>query len=140
MYSLSEVETLFKGVDVKIAFKKSTSPLSVFEGLSSGCFEYAECRRGLLYWELPQRLFWMNLVVPATQGSGNELSFSVSLLEENIYCLYLGIYNKCSSKKTYQYYESGTIESSFKLIISTLQQYGDLDEIDKYVEIDLIGY
>lgn len=34
----------------------------------------------------------------------------------------------------------GVIEDVFKLVISILQKYGDPDEIDKYVELDLKGY
>mgnify|MGYP000869244284 CR=1 FL=1 len=140
MYGLGEAEALLKGVDIKIDFKKSISPLSVFKGLDAGCFDYVECKRCVKFWEIPQRLVWLNLWVPATQGRGCELSFSVSLLEDNVYVLYVGLYNKYSSKETYQYYETGAIENVFKLIISTLQQYGDLDEIDKYVEVELKGY
>ena len=140
MYSLGEVETLLRGVDVKIAFKKSICPLSVFKELDAGSFDYTECRRCVAFWEIPQRLIWLNLWVPASQGLGSELSFSLSLLENGLYCLYVRLYDKYNSKETYHYYETGAIESIFKLIISTLQQYGDLDEIDKYVEVDLIGY
>lgn len=140
MYGLGEAETLLKGVDIKIDFKKSISPLSVFKGLDADSFDYIECKRCVDFWEVPQRLIWLNLWVPATKGRGYELSFSVSLLECGVYVLYVGLYNKYSSKETYQYYETGVIEDVFKLVISTLQRYGDLDEIDKYVELELKRY
>lgn len=139
MYSLGEVEAYLKGLDVKIAFTKSIAPLSVFKELSGGSFDYVECKRCANYWELPQSLVWLNLKVPASLGVGHELAFSVTVLKEGVYCLYIRIYEKLHNVETFQYYEKGVIEDVFKIVISTLQQYGDLDEIDKYVEIELKG-
>lgn len=139
MYSLGDAETTLKGVDVKVNFRKSIKPLRDFEGLDAASFAYVEVPRSMEYWEFPQRPVWLNLNVPATQDTDMDLSFSVAALEDGGYCVFVRFYRKYLLNN-YNYYELGVIEDVFKLVISILQKYGDPDEIDKYVELDLKGY
>lgn len=139
MYSLGEAETTLKGVDVKVNFRKSIKPLRDFEGLTADSFDYVEVPRSMEFWEFPQRPVWLNLNVPASQDTDMALSFSVAALEDGSFCVFVRFHRQYLFNN-YSYYEVGVIEDVFKLVISILQKYGDPDEIDKYVELDLKGY
>ena len=139
MYSLGVAETILKGVDVKVNFRKSIKPLRDFEGLTVDSFDYVDAPRSMEFWEFPRHPVWLNLNVPASQDTDMALSFSVASLEDGSFCVFVRFHRQYLFNN-YSYYEEGVIEDVFKLVISILHKYGDPDEIDKYVELDLKGY
>ena len=139
MYSLGEAETALKGVDVKLNFRKSDKPLNVFNGLSLNSFDYVKVFRDDEFWEFPKRPVWLNLYVPRVDSDNFDLAFSVTVLGDGRFCLFMRVHKEHILTELH-YYELGVITGVFSEIISMLQKYVDLKELDMYVELDLQGY
>lgn len=131
MYSMNDVEELFGAGKVKIKFRKSIEPLSVFRGVSPDRLFINPDPN----WVFPQSDIWLNVAVPTSDDYYNSIDVSVGFTGDR-YCVFTFLDILVGSKGHYSYSQFGTIEEVYRYILGTFREQGDPNVIEKYVEIE----
>ena len=116
MYSMNDVEELFGAGKVKIKFRKSIEPLSVFRGVSPDRLFINPDPN----WVFPQSDIWLNVAVPTSDDYYNSIDVSVGFTGDR-YCVFTFLDILVGSKGHYSYNQFGTIEEVYRYILSTLE-------------------
>ena len=130
MYSMNDVEELFGAGTVKIKFRKSIHPLSVFKDVDpKRLFINPDPN-----WVFPQSDIWLNVAVPTSNDYYKSIDVSVGFTGDR-YCVFYFLDYLVGSKGYYSYSEFGTIEEVYRYVIGLMREQGDPDVIEDYVEI-----
>lgn len=131
MYSMNDVEELFGAGKVKIKFRKSIEPLSVFRGVSPDeVFINPDPD-----WVFPQSNIWLNVAVPTSDDYYKSIDVSVGFTGDR-YCVFTFLDILVGSRGHYSYSEFGTVEEVYRRVLGIMREHGDPDVIEKYVEIE----
>ena len=131
MYSMNDVEELFGAGKVKIKFRKSIEPLSVFRGVSPDrLFINSDPN-----WVFPQSDIWLNVAVPTSDDYYRSIDVSVGFTGDR-YCVFTFLDILVGSRGHYSYSEFGTVEEVYRRVLGIMREHGDPDVIENYVEIE----
>jgi hypothetical protein len=131
MYSMNDVEELFGAGKVKIKFRKSIEPLSVFRGVSPDrLFINLDPN-----WVFPQSDIWLNVAVPTSDDYYRSIDVSVGFTGDR-YCVFTFLDILVGSRGHYSYSEFGTVEEVYRRVLGIMREHGDPDVIENYVEIE----
>lgn len=131
MYSMNDVEELFGAGKVKIKFRKSIEPLSVFKGVSPDRLFINPDPD----WVFPKSDIWLNVAVPTSDDYYHSVDVSVGFTGDR-YCVFTFLDILVGSKGHYSYNQFGTIEEVYRYVIGLMREQGDPDVIENYVEIE----
>jgi len=131
MYSMNDVEELFGAGKVKIKFRKSIEPLSVFRGVSPDRLFINPDPA----WVFPKSDIWLNVAVPTSDDYYHSVDVSVGFTGDR-YCVFTFLDILVGSKGHYSYNQFGTIEEVYRYVIGLMREQGDPDVIENYVEIE----
>lgn len=131
MYSMNDVEELFGAGKVKIKFRKSIEPLSVFKGVSTDRLFINPDPD----WVFPKSDIWLNVAVPTSDDYYHSVDVSVGFTGDR-YCVFTFLDILVGSKGHYSYNQFGTIEEVYCYVIGLMREQGDPDVIENYVEIE----
>lgn len=131
MYSMNDVEELFGAGKVKIKFRKSIEPLSVFKGVSPDRLFINPDPD----WVFPKSDIWLNVAVPTSDDYYHSVDVSVGFTGDR-YCVFTFLDILVGSKGHYSYNQFGAIEEVYRYVIGLMREQGDPDVIEDYVEIE----
>lgn len=131
MYSMNDVEELFGAGKVKIKFRKSIEPLSVFRGVSPDRLFINPDPN----WVFPQSDIWLNVAVPTSDDYYRSIDVSVGFTGDR-YCVFTFLDILVGSRGHYSYSEFGTVEEVYRRVLGIMREHGDPDVIEDYVEIE----
>lgn len=131
MYSMNDVEELFGAGKVKIKFRKSIEPLSVFRGVSPDRLFINPDPD----WVFPKSDIWLNVAVPTSDDYYSSIDVSVGFTGDR-YCVFTFLDILVGSRGHYSYSEFGTVEEVYRRVLGIMREQGDPDVIENYVEIE----
>lgn len=131
MYSMNDVEELFGAGKVKIKFRKSIEPLSVFRGVSPDRLFINPDPD----WVFPKSDIWLNVAVPTSDDYYHSVDVSVGFTGDR-YCVFTFLDSLVGSRGHYSYNEFGTVEEVYRRVLGIMREHGDPDVIENYVEIE----
>lgn len=131
MYSIEEAKELFSGDDsVKIKFRKSIKPLSIFEGLTVDDVNMIDFES----WSFPKSDIWLNVSIPSEDDFCKKLDISVGFTGV-LYCVLLYVAPPVRFRGYYTYREFNTLDEVYTYILDHVINVGDPSVYPRYVEL-----
>lgn len=129
MYSIEEAKELFTGGGiVKIKFRKSLKPLSVFDGLTADEVNVTNPES----WRFPKSDVWLNVSIPSEDDFCKKLDISVGFTGV-LYCLLICVAPPVGLGGYHLYREFYTLEDVYTYILDFVINSGDPDVYPRYV-------